>query len=299
MAEGVSRLNQQVLDNGHWDTSDKVRRSEGGRAFETGTPPMQERLRPRLDTVLRAVETEIIPRLVLNRRQADASAQEAVPVQAEILRFVDLLLAASDDAAAPAFVAALRAQGHSVEYVYLDLFQPAARHIGDLWAADLCGFIDVTLALGTLHRMLRDFSPEFQKEARRFDAGRQALLAPLPGDQHTFGLSMVAEFFRRSAWSVWTEPFESNVELTLALRETWFTVVGFSVSLASQLDRLANVIEIVRRESCNRVVGVLVGGPLFVDHPEYVAQVGADAVGFDARQAVFHAECFAAQMAGR
>ena len=194
---------------------------------------------------------------------------------------------------------AFLARGHSLEYVFLDLFQPAARHIGDLWAEDLCSFVDVTLALGTLHRMLRDLSPDFQREARRFDIGRQALLTPLPGDQHTLGLTMVAEFFRRAAWSVWSAPFGCIDELAEATRSTWFTVAGFSVSCIGQLDQLASVIEVVRRESCNRMVGILVGGPVFVGHPEYVAQVGADAVGLDARQAVFEAECFATQMAAQ
>ena len=40
------------------------------------------------------------------------------------------------------------------------------------------------------------------------DARRRArsaiLLMPLPGEQHTFGLSMLADFFRRAGWNVWS-----------------------------------------------------------------------------------------------
>jgi hypothetical protein len=46
------------------------------------------------------------------------------------------------------------------------------------------------------------------------------------------------------------------------------------------------MIQSIRRASRNRGVGVLVGGRLFIEHPDYVARVGADATAVDGRQAI-------------
>jgi hypothetical protein len=55
----------------------------------------------------------------------------------------------------------------------------------------------------------------------------------------------------------------------------------------------------VRRASVNRHVGVLVGGPAFVDNPPRVARVGADAVAVDAPTAVIVAKQLLASQEGR
>ncbi len=296
MAEGTSRVNQQVADIGHWAASDRL--TSDDRVDGPGRHvPARSKQAKVPSGVLQVVEADIIPRVVLARREdQDLAGLHCVPDTLDIARFAQIILAPDGAAKAASFVDSLRLRGFSIEDVYLRLLQPTARHVGDLWTDDLCTFVDVTLALGLLHQMLRDLSPTFQKDAGRFDARRQALLVPLPGDHHTFGLSIVAEFFRRSAWSVWSAPFASSADLGDVLRESWFTVVGFSVSCVERLDELSAAIRLVRSCSCNAAVGVLVGGPLFVDHPDYVTRVGADVMGRDARQALFQAECFASQM---
>ena len=294
MAEGMTHVDQQVVDNGHWAASDRLAAGDHHPARDLGKRSTCKNPHWQAGEIARAVEADILPRLLFARPEGhDRVAVHSAPDTARIARFVQILLTHGDQAGASRFVEALRAGGSSVEDVCLQLLQPAARHLGALWDADVCSFVDVTLALGTLQRLLRDLSPAFQKQARRLDAGRQALLVPLPGDHHTFGLSMVGEFLRRSAWSVCTVPFDCRDDLGRVTRDTWCTVVGFSLGSENRLDELAAAIEAVRRHSCNRSIGVLVGGPVFAERPDYVARVGADAMGLDARQAVFQAECFA------
>jgi MerR family transcriptional regulator, light-induced transcriptional regulator len=57
----------------------------------------------------------------------------------------------------------------------------------------------------------------------------------------------------------------------------WFDVLGLSAGHLARADWLRQCIAAVREGSRNRGIGVLVGGPLFVDQP-----VGADSVGADA-----------------
>ncbi len=291
MAEGRTRLSQQVVDTGYWTEANQVTLIPD-RPWSS-RPPLGARPN-RLQHIRQAVEADVIPRLFMARdRQPGRPAGIAV-VDSEVLGLVKILLGHDDVATVSAHVATVQAKGVSVEDIYLHLFQPAARHVGELWFDDLCTFVDVTLAVGMLQKLLRTLGPIFHRDGRTADGARQALIVPLPGDQHTFGLSMVAEFLRRAAWSVWSTPISSREALRETVRKIRFTVVGFSASHEDRLDELSAVIRQVRRESCNRAIRVMVGGPLFVEHPDYVARVGADAMGVDATHALALAEGFLA-----
>ena len=247
----------------------------------------------RLGQVLQAVEADILPRILLARADGGhAPPRSAVdsPDDAATALFVRLLLGHDADTDAPLHVAAMRAKGRSVEQICLYLFEPAARCLGTMWDDDLCSFVEVALALGTLQTLLRALSRESPPQPRWDHATRRILLLPLPGDQHTFGLSMVAEFFRRAAWSVATTPFRSRAELGEAVRQERFAVAGFSLGCAERLDELAAAVQMVRRSSCNAGIGILVGGPAFAGRPDLAIRVGADATVGDAQQALAQAE---------
>lgn len=249
----------------------------------------------------RAIEVEIVPRLLLASRAASQCgfvAREELSLldAATVEEFVGLILV-NDVVVASAYLEAMRARGVSLETLYLHLLAPAARRLGELWSADLCDFTNVTVALGRLQQALRELSPAFRDEVAPRQHGRRALLMPAPGEQHTFGLFMVAEFFRRAGWDVWGGPPASSNDLTSMVRADWFDVVGLSVGCESRLDVLAAGIRAMRRASRNRAVGVMVGGPVFVEHPELVAFVGADATAVDARQAAEQAESIVSLLA--
>lgn len=295
MAEGMASLNQQVVEADYWTRSDRIVRAD-----EPSTGPSADRSERdrRRDEVRRAVSADIIPRVFLQRDRVAAAATTGDPIAGEeVLRFARLLLRHEDETVVLAHLQATEARGVPIARIYLELFEPAARHIGDLWADDRCTFVDVTLAIGTLQKMLRVFGPAFHKNGRPPEGDRQALLLPLPGDQHTFGLSMVTEFFRRAGWSVWNTPLASRQEIGEAVSTAWFALVGFSASTDSRLDELGETIRLIRRHSCNPDVGVMVGGPIFVEHPDYAHRVGADAMGENAVAALARAETFVTRSA--
>ena len=302
MAEGMALVNQQVASIGYWERSDRVVPLDDSPMPARRDPAQGNSPGHRRTDIRRAVEADIIPRLLLGHDVASkrcvAEAGAGAFGEPEIQHFAQMLLTRSDDAAVTGHLSGVQARGVPIDVIYLDLFQPAARHIGELWHADLCSFVDVTLAIGTMQKLLRTFGPLFHQNGRPADGLRTAMLAPLPGDQHTFGLSMVAEFFRRGGWSVWTSPFDSVRSLGDRVNNTWFAVVGFSASREDRLDELAAVIRLVRQESCNPSVGIMVGGPAFVNRPDFVTHVGADVVGEDASKALAQAEGFIAPATG-
>lgn len=246
------------------------------------------------DRLLSTIEGEIIPRLVLAHRGQKPRVQNGSSNGADVAprqvgQFTDMLLTSEIDSARQ-FIDDLQADGVSLDSVYLDLFAPSARQLGEMWAADKCDFTAVTLGLWRLQRLLHECSPQFQIEAVPPVEGRRILLAPMPGSQHTFGVFMVAEFFRRAGWDVVDGPVASAADLVSAVTRNWFEIIGLSLSCDSRLDALAALIRDIRRSSRNRAIGIIVGGPVFNEHPDAVVRVDADVYAVDAQRALLAAQ---------
>ena len=256
---------------------------------------------PAWDGLSRCIDTDVIPRLVLARRAMRETTRTdgTQPVHADVDAFANLVLT-RDAVTARDFVRRLRDGGASLEQVYLDLLSPTARRIGEWWVEDSCDFADVTVALGNLQQVLHDVATMFQADLPPVENGPRVLLVPVPGEQHSFGLTIVGEFFRHAGWDVWTEPrIASGRDVVQLVRQQWLDVVGLSVASDVRVDGLASGIRAIRRASRNRGIGILVGGPVFVKHPELVAHVGADATAIDGGQAPMQAQNVLALLAHR
>ncbi len=275
-----------------------------GRPSAVGALLQVRRTMPRLKhLMMQTIEADVVPRLVMARRvpvlAVGAVRGDTPDACAEaVVDFTQIVLTRPSGAGAT-FVETMRANGATAEKVFVDLLTPTARRMGDLWVADLCSFADVTLGLLRLQHLMRDLSPAFQSEKKRQWHGRQILLLPQPGEQHTFGLLMVAEFFQRAGWDVWSRPLASATEMGGIVHRQWFSIAGLSVSSERHLEALSLGIKDIRRDSRNPAIAVMVGGSLFVDHPELVAQVGADATAADGLQATMRAEDLLAKASER
>lgn len=242
----------------------------------------------RLAHLAQTLETEVIPRLVGAHRSERPDASPELP-PASIGAFVELLRQGGE-AEVRAAVADLHRKGLSTETIFLGVLAPAARRLGELWLSDQCDFSTVTVCLGRLQSLLREWSPTFGREVEHPPNGRRILLAQHPREQHSFGLSMVAEFFRRDGWEVLGGVGGSVPDPSAQVARDWFDVVGFSVGSETLLDWLQERIAEVRASTRNRSVLVLVGGPLFALRPALAQAVGADAHGKDAGMAPQQAE---------
>lgn len=190
------------------------------------------------------------------------------------------LLLRNDMTNVQAFVDGLRDKGVTADTIYLDLVQATARKFGEWWLDDSCTFSEVTMGTIRLQQVLRDLGPWMRGAVECPLPGHRILLVPSPGEQHTLGLFIVADFLTRSGWDVWGETSTGEGVMRLA-RDEWFDVIGVSVGCTSRLEIVTAYIQRLRTASCNRSVGIMVGGPLFADHPEYAESVGADATARD------------------
>jgi hypothetical protein len=69
--------------------------------------------------------------------------------------------------------------------------------------------------------------------------------------------------------------------------------------LTPHIAGVTTAIRTLRKASRNPDVGVMVGGPIFLLHPDLVTVVGADFTAVDAREAVESAAAFAGRRIGR
>lgn len=236
------------------------------------------------------IENQIIPRLMLaHRLDAPARQAERPDTQEEtsisILAFTNLVRT-RETMTLRAHVVSLLSNGMSLDDLLLNLLAPTARYLGQLWHEDECSFVDVTLALCKLQYLLREFGEADADGEDQSKARFKVLLSAVPGEQHSFGISMVEGFFKRSGWNVRSIPNAAAAEIIGAVRQERFAVAGLSMSGDHFAPNLPALIGRMRKASRNRSLIVLVGGNYFNEHPAQALAVGADATAADALHAV-------------
>jgi methanogenic corrinoid protein MtbC1 len=185
------------------------------------------------------------------------------------------------------FVTGLMENGVDAERLYLKLLTPTAVLLGQFWTDDLCSFADVTIGIGHLQTAMRSLHRAFfNKPGQMAPGAPRAMLMPLPGEQHTFGLSMLSDFFTRAGWDTWSGTVADAGELNAMVRGDWIDLVGFSLSHDALLDDARRHIAAIRRASRNPAVVIMVGGLPFAEDAGLALEIGADGTALDGAQAV-------------
>jgi methanogenic corrinoid protein MtbC1 len=258
----------------------ETRSCEAGPLFESHAGSGRERLTS-------VILHDIVPRLHMLHHDLSVKDAERGFSRKEISDFGETLMS-SDGVAVEEFLQRMRGCGHSEETLFLGLMAETARHLGSLWEDDHCSFIDVTIGVARLHKLLCEFNGA--REPALTDGGRRVLLCALEGENHLFGVDMVACFMRHASWDVDLQKGIPAQAVAAAVAHDHFAILGLTLSAQLGLDLLCRAIQSARAASINPAIRVLVGGPLFLAHPRLVTQVGADAMASDAASASLLAE---------
>ena len=243
----------------------------------------------RQDRIAGLVSGQIIPRLVALHRDVLAASDDrgAHPCDEQITKLARLVLSPNTQAAAN-YVLALKHRGLSSDTLVIELLEPAARHLGDMWDRDECDFIDVTLGVGRLQKLLAVFNATHDIPA--FDEKRTVLTLTMPGEQHGFGIAIVEKFLEAGGWQICSEPEAGANRIAHIVQNRWFAVAALTLSAPARIDTLTDAITAIRKNSCNPGIGIMVGGPIFNADPGLVETVGADATATTAPSAVIMAQ---------
>lgn len=243
----------------------------------------------------KVIEGEIIPRLLMSSRNARHEPDTGMDAVISSEAFARLVLASESEEISE-HIDALLDKGITIDWVFQELLAPVARKLGELWEQDYCAFTDVTLGLMRLHRVLHELGQ--RNLAPQHSAPHCAFFAPVPGEQHIFGVSMQAELFSRAGWETRCD-YEPSVASLMQMAQTKrFDVIGFSVSCPDLLDNLSDLIDKTRRVSCNRQVSIMVGGGVFVDNRDLGDRFGNATIVADGVQAVRVAEATVSRIRG-
>lgn len=226
---------------------------------------------------------DVLPRLARPREEGHG-AQIATLARA----------AASGDAAGlSGAISQLLDQGLRAEHICQVYLTDIAAKLGDFWMEDRCSFVEVTLGVILLQNELRRLAPRLPHQHKE-GSGRSALMLAAPGEQHGFGLAMMAEFFRAAGWNV--EELADSAEAPGRLAAEEFGLVAISVACASRALLLPPFIGALRSASRQPHLVVMVGGAALKAEPSLLPLLGADATAPDAASALQRAEALVSLM---
>ena len=246
---------------------------------------------PTLSTnLMDTIESEILPRLMLlhsdTKTRRGSEHIRTKPIKPDMVEeFVALML---DDSVSSGdrFLRKINEDGVALEAIYVELLAPAARRMGELWEADIRDFADVTVGLCRLHEVLRHNTLNLEEQQAGLSVESPSiLLATACGDQHVFGILMVAEFFRKAQWQVTCEPGSDTPDLVRAVARESFDMVGLSLSRSVSIPDAAEAIQEIREASINNNIKVIIGGEPVGRDDTIVAKTGADGATYDAANA--------------
>lgn len=212
----------------------------------------------------------------------DASPFRDTRISDDLVEIFTGLVCEGQDADAARMISQLMAGGLETEALMLELLAPSARLMGEFWCDDRRDFVEVTLGLARLQQLVRQFRLPGGAGGGRGDA----LLAPVPGEQHTFGVRLVEELLLRAGWRITATLASTEAEIARLVAAEHYDFVGFSVTSERLLPGLRSAIHSVRSNSRNRNVRIIVGGVLFALQNLDPADFAADAIVRDAQEAV-------------
>lgn len=197
-------------------------------------------------------------------------------------RVAALALAGRDDDLGDLF-AGLAADGWLADVIVGQVLEPAARALGDIWLADKCCEMDLTIALSVLQLAGHSIYCHLASGA---DAGQMApvrhsiLLATAPGEGHLAGASFLGDMFFNAGWTVDLAFPDTAEALANQISDQRPDVVDIGLSdvlrRADRLDPLRDAVALSRRARPAEVMVISVGGRLFAEAMATAASVGAD-----------------------
>ncbi|MCU4654106.1 cobalamin-dependent protein [Roseibacterium sp. SDUM158016] len=159
-------------------------------------------------------------------------------------------------------VADLIDAGVPVEEICLEHLAPAARCLGEWWENDRVPFTEVTMATSRIQSLLRRM-PKGGIAVRAFGA-KAAVFCAVPGEQHTLGVMMAADLFRRNGWDVGLLLGLEHAEILARLERDDRCVIGLSCSgdhSFAALQRLMQALREVRPGARIILSGQIAGDP--------------------------------------
>jgi len=144
-----------------------------------------------------------------------------------------------DETAAARIVFELNGANIKPEVVYLDYLAAAAERLDEWWEQDRASFWQITVATCRLLAIIRSMSHLFEPHVLQEE--KSAIFAGTPGEQHTIGLRIASDIFRKDGWNVLLLIGLEHDELIERIASTHVRVIGLSMGSKTSLDALSKL----------------------------------------------------------
>ena len=236
---------------------------------------MSKPLNPEIKAPLSlALKDLVIPKLL----QVAGSGQSGSPFSEQQSQLLAKTCLTSPSPEIESCVLNMVRQGLGLETVFLQTIPSATKLFHQWWAQDEIDFVAVTQASYRLQELVYKLSAEFVLSGPQCGglSSYAALLVNTPQSQHSLGLLILSQYFKRYGWQVvgdttWREP-----DMVIAVQSGSIDLLGLSVSDERQLGYLKKLIATLRKKSLNPDLLVMVGGPLLATHDHLAPWLGAD-----------------------
>ena len=231
------------------------------------------------DTAVHALAAEVITRL----ERRGSAAVERLPPDADIDALCDALVSSREEAAADLVLDA-RLGGMSIDMVYLGYLAASARRLGERWDEDRTTSAQMTVAAGRIYAIMRGLRQAFASDQYPNAGAARAMFAATPGETHTLGVTMAADFFRRRGWQIDLCTGLAHHELLSAAEGVAYPIIGVSAGSERMVFPLARLIVALRITS--PATWIMVSGKIIDLVPDILTLVDADGVAGDAEAAL-------------
>lgn len=186
------------------------------------------------------------------------------------------------------FIWQLRMASISLDKIYRSYLGEAARKLGEQWESDTLSFKEVSLAMARIYTIMN--SLRRRSPAPNLMAKPGLIFAAVPGEQHTLGVEMATDLFRRKGWPVIHLIDKSHDEILHAVDDNEVNLIGLSLSGTKHLNSLFRLILALRVTRPD--LKIIISGAILSSHSDSIKQIGVDALVNDIPDAVLAVESF-------
>ncbi|MDB2398741.1 cobalamin-dependent protein [Planktomarina sp.] len=217
-------------------------------------------------------------------RVASRTVAVARPVSQEELLAFSTALASDSPKSAAQIIAAEREAGRPAEDIYVNLLAPAARQLGDMWDSDHITFAQVTVGSGRIFAIMRSMRHMFETSEPAEEPA--VIFASVPGETHTLGVRMAADFFRTDGWNISLLIGLSHDDLLAEIAQISSRMVGLSFSGEHSLEALSQVI--VALHICAPHLSIVICGQEVEEFRPILELMGVDGIAVTMEDARAH-----------
>jgi MerR family transcriptional regulator, light-induced transcriptional regulator len=168
--------------------------------------------------------------------------------------------------------------------IYLGIFQPVQYEIGRLWQTNKISVAVEHYCTAVTQMVMSQLYPYIFSSKKN---GKSFVATCASGELHELGIRMVADLLEMEGWDTYYLGANTPIEdLAQTIREQKPDVLGISATMTFHLEKVKEIISMIREDISSRVLKIIVGGYLFNISKGIYKKIGADAFAENAEEAI-------------